>query len=215
VLHLFAYTPEKNPSTSNSPGVRYYGPGVHEAGVIDLRDGETLYLAPGAWVTGHVRSIGTKNISILGRGVLDGSSAGDRGAVVVGSGSYGMGNMVYLEKTVGAKIEGITIFNSPEAWTVYLTGTTGTRVDGVRILNPSVHYGDDGFDIVSSSDVRVENIFVRTNDDCVVVKNSRTSIRTTSPFATPSSGTCPRAATVSRSVSKPQPPNSRRALRGH
>ena len=171
VLHLFAYTPEKNPPTSNSPGVRYYGPGVHEAGVIDLRDGETLYLAPGAWVTGHVRSIGTKNISILGRGVLDGSSAGDRGAVVVGSGSYGMGNMVYLEKTVGAKIEGITIFNSPEAWTVYLTGTTGTRVDGVRILNPSVHYGDDGFDIVSSSDVRVENIFVRTNDDCVVVKN--------------------------------------------
>jgi polygalacturonase len=72
---------------------------------------------------------------------------------------------------VGAKIEGITIFNSPDAWTVYMTGTTGTRVDGVRILNPSVYYGDDGFDIVSSSDVRVENIFVRTNDDCVVVKN--------------------------------------------
>jgi hypothetical protein len=172
VLHLFAYAPEKNPPASGSPSVRYYGPGVHEVGVIDLKDGETLYLAPGAWVRGHVRSIGTKNVAIRGRGVLDGSRTGaPDDAVVVGSGNYGLGNMVYLERTVGAKIEGITIFNSPDAWTVYMTGTTGTRVDGVRILNPSGHYGDDGFDIVSSSDVRVENIFVRTNDDCVVVKN--------------------------------------------
>ncbi len=172
VLHLFAYAPEKNPPASGSPGVRYYGPGVHEAGVIDLRDGETLYLAPGAWVKGHVRSIGTRNITIRGRGVLDGSGTGARGdANVVGPGTNGLQNMVFLERTVGAKIEGITIFDSPGAWTVYLTGTTGTRVDGVRVLNPSVHYGDDGFDIVSSSDVLVENIFVRTNDDCVVVKN--------------------------------------------
>jgi hypothetical protein len=171
VLHLFAYAPEKNPPASGSPGVRYYGPGIHEAGVIDLKDGETLYLAPGAWVKGHVRSVGTKNVAIRGRGVLDGSPTESNRVVAVGSGTYGSGNMVYLERTVGARIEGITIFNSPEAWTVYLTGTSGTRVDGVRILNPSTHYGDDGFDIVSSSDVRVENVFVRTNDDCVVVKN--------------------------------------------
>ncbi len=172
VLHLFAYAPEKNPPAPDSPGVRYFGPGVHEAGVIDLRDNETLYLAPGAWLKSHVRSIGTKNISIRGRGVLDGSPTGaPSDAALMGSAAYGAGNMVYFERTVGAAIEGITIFNSPDAWTVYLTGTTGTRVDGVRILNPSTHYGDDGFDLVSSSDVRVENIFVRTNDDCVVVKN--------------------------------------------
>jgi polygalacturonase len=79
--------------------------------------------------------------------------------------------MVYLEGTVGARIEGVTLFDCESAWTVYMNKTTGTRVDGVRILNPSARYGDDGFDISSSSDVLVENIFVRTNDDCVVVKN--------------------------------------------
>jgi hypothetical protein len=69
VLHLFDYAPEKNPPAPDSPGVHYFGPGVHEAGVIDLRDGEILYLAPGAWLKGHVRSIGTKNVALRGRGV--------------------------------------------------------------------------------------------------------------------------------------------------
>jgi len=174
VLHLFAYIPEKDPCTPGTPGVRYFGPGLHEAGVIDLHDGESVYLAPGAWVKGHVRAIGARNVAIRGRGVLDGSGTGSNGeALALGAVYRGSESMVYLEGTVGARIEGITIFDSPEAWTVYMTGTTGTRVDGVRILNPSLHYGDDGFDIVSSSDVLIENIFVRTNDDCVVVKNLR------------------------------------------
>ena len=172
VLHLFAYLPEKNPLISGAPGVRYFGPGVHEAGLIELHDGEGVYIAPGAWVKGHVRAVGASNVTIRGRGVLDGSGTGSDGAALpLGAVYKGSSSMVYLERTVGATIEGITIFDSPEAWTVYMTGTTGTRVDGVRILNPSQHYGDDGFDVVSSSDVLIENIFVRTNDDCVVVKN--------------------------------------------
>jgi polygalacturonase len=67
-------------------------------------------------------------------------------------------------------VEGITIFNSSH-WTLYARSTRGTHIDGVRILNSSVNYGNDGIDLVSSSDVLVENVFVRTNDDCVVVKN--------------------------------------------
>jgi hypothetical protein len=172
VVHLFPYEPERDVPLAGAPGVRYFGPGLHEPGLMDLRDGETLYLAPGAWVKGNVRSIGTRNVTIRGRGVLDGTDVGGPGATgVVGPGTAGLSNLVYLERTEGAKLEGVTLFNCHGAWTVYMTGTTGTRVDGLRILNPSVNYGDDGFDIVSSGDVRVENVFVRTNDDCVVVKN--------------------------------------------
>ncbi|HXQ82120.1 MAG TPA: glycosyl hydrolase family 28 protein [Opitutaceae bacterium] len=172
VVHLFPYAPERDAPRPGAPKVRYFGPGLHEPGLIELGDGETLYLAPGAWVKGNVRSIGTRGVAIRGRGVLDGTDVGGRGTTgVVGPGKAGLRNMIYLEGTDGATIEGITIFNCHGAWTVYMTGTTGTRVDGVRILNPSADYGDDGFDIVSSSNVLVENIFVRTNDDCVVVKN--------------------------------------------
>ena len=41
-------------------------------------------------------------------------------------------------------------------------GGARAHIDGVNILNPSNHDGDDGFDIVSSSDVVVENTLVRT-----------------------------------------------------
>jgi len=172
VVHLFPYSPERDAPAPGSPNVRYFGPGLHEPGLIELGDAETLYLAPGAWVKGNVRSIGSKGAAIRGRGVLDGSDVGGASATdVVGPGSGGLRNLVYLQGTTGARIEGVTLFNCHGAWTVYMTGTTGTRVDGVRILNPSPEYGDDGIDIVSSSNVLVENVFVRTNDDCVVVKN--------------------------------------------
>ncbi len=171
VVHLFGYAPETDVPMPEAPGVRFFGPGIHDAGLVELKDNETLYLAPGAWVRGNVRSIGTRNISIRGRGVLDGSNVPVRaGSSAEEAGGEGLRNMVYLEGTTGARIEGITIFNSQD-WTVYLNRANGTTVDGVRILNPSVQYGDDGFDVVSSSHVRIENTFVRTNDDCVVVKN--------------------------------------------
>ena len=173
VVHLFPYGPESDIPKPDAPNVRFFGPGIHEAGLIDLHDGGTLYLAPGAWVKGNVRSVNSSNVTIRGRGVLDGSDIPSRPRGQGNGAPYGDGtrNMVYLEHTTGARIEGITIFNSDFEWTVYINGTTGTRVDGVKLLNPSISYGDDGFDVVSSSDVLIENIFVRTNDDCVVVKN--------------------------------------------
>jgi hypothetical protein len=181
VLHLFAYSPETNPPKDGDPGVRYFGPGVHDAGQIELKDGETLYLAPGAWVKGSVRSVGAKGISILGRGVLDGT---DNAPLVLNAtrgwatptekraAEYSLGrlNLIYLNGTDGARIEGITLFGS-SSWTLVLRQANHTRIDGIRILNPSVHYGDDGIDVVSSSDVSIENAFIRTNDDCIVVKN--------------------------------------------
>lgn len=168
VVHLFAYAPEKDVPKPNAASVHYFGPGVHKAGLIDLKDNETLYLAPGAWVMGNVRAVGARNVTIRGRGVLDGSEIPSKS--VVGPGERGTRNMIYLKHTTDARIEGITIFNSHD-WTVYLTGADGTHIDGVRILNGSDHYGNDGFDVVSSSNVLIENVFVRTNDDCVVIKN--------------------------------------------
>ncbi|HBY59823.1 MAG TPA: hypothetical protein DEH78_08355 [Solibacterales bacterium] len=159
VLHLFFSPPEKNPPAASAPNTRYFAAGMHEAGLIELKDGETLYLAKGAWVKGAVRIVGARGAAILGRGILDGTALPPRAR-----------NMIYAERTEGLTIQGITIFNSP-GWTVLLRNSRGARIDGVNILNPAPHYGTDGFDLVSSTDVVVENAFVRTNDDCVAIKN--------------------------------------------
>jgi hypothetical protein len=173
VVHLFPYAPENEVPKPGSPGVRYFGPGTYEAGLIDLHDGDTLYLAPGAWVKGNVRCVNASHVTIRGHGVLDGSDVASRPGKTGNGGPGGDGtrNMVYLEHTTDVRIEGITIFNSDFEWTVFLKGTAGTRIDGLKILNPSMRYGDDGIDVASSTDVLIQNIFVRTNDDCVVVKN--------------------------------------------
>jgi len=178
VIHLFPFTSEKNALKGSAPHVKFFGPGVHEAGVIELASNETLYLAPGAWVKGVVRSIDSKNVRICGRGVLDGSDipSSDNPATADANAhaqyTYGTGdrNMIYLYNVDGVQIDGITIFNSTH-WTTYLRSCDHVHVNDVRVLNPSDAYGNDGFDVVSSRHVLIENVFVRTNDDCVVVKN--------------------------------------------
>ncbi len=164
VVHLFPYRAEESVVDEGRPKVRYFGPGVHDAGLIDLKSGETVYLAAGAWVKGAIRARGVRGVSIEGHGVLDGSE------IAKGDGGYDEHGPILLEGTQDTRIEGITIFNSHE-WTVHLRRANGTKIDGIRILNPGNWYGDDGIDIDSSSHVVVENIFVRTGDDCVVVKN--------------------------------------------
>ncbi|MCX6892639.1 MAG: endo-polygalacturonase, partial [Verrucomicrobia bacterium] len=54
------------------PGVKYFGPGWHQAGKVEVGSNETVYLAGGAAVKGAIVAQGS-NIRILGRGILDGS----------------------------------------------------------------------------------------------------------------------------------------------
>ncbi len=164
VVHLFPYKAEEGDVHVRGPRVHYFGPGIHEAGLIELKSDETVYLAAGAWVKGMIRARGARNVSIVGHGVLDASENAK------GNGGNEGQSPILLEETQDARIEGITIFNSHE-WTVHLRQADRTRIDGIRILNPGEWNGDDGIDIDSSSHVTVENIFVRTGDDCVVVKN--------------------------------------------
>jgi hypothetical protein len=68
-LHLFFSPPVEAPPE----GAIVFGPGYHDLGYdhpITLTDGQTLYLAPGAWVEGIVRATNARNIRITGRGVL-------------------------------------------------------------------------------------------------------------------------------------------------
>ena len=168
VLHLFPYKAGASAVHDAGPKVRYFGPGVHNAGLIDLKSGETVYLAAGAWVKGKIRARDAQSVSIEGHGVLDATEIVKGSAK--GSDEYSEQAPILLDGTQGVRIEGITIFNS-HRWTVHLLRANGTKIDGIRILNPGEWNGDDGIDIDSSSHVIVEDIFVRTNDDCVVVKN--------------------------------------------
>ena len=72
-LHLFANPLETQPPQEGDPHTHYFGPGVHEIGKLQVRSGETVYIAGGAIVYGSINASQAHDIKICGRGILDAS----------------------------------------------------------------------------------------------------------------------------------------------
>ncbi|MCE5280452.1 MAG: glycosyl hydrolase family 28 protein [Planctomycetaceae bacterium] len=159
-LLLFANPLEESPPAPQTPGVRYFGPGVHEAGIIELSDNQTLYIAGGAVVKGGIEARGT-NIRIMGRGILDGF---DRPRDYHGSEN----GFVRLEDCDNVLIEGI-ILKDGWAWNLNLCGCDNVRIRNLKIVAARCE-NDDGIDICNCRGVRIEDCFIRTEDDCIAPK---------------------------------------------
>ncbi len=158
-LILFAGAPESYPGgvpRPGQPGVRHFGPGVHEAGEIRLAAGETLYIAGGAVVKGKVVAQGAKGVRILGRGILDGSQWEPWKAT-----------MVSLDRCTDAEVRGLVIRDSP-CWTVVPSRCERVTVSDVKILN--YRKNSDGINSVGCKHVAIDDCFVRNYDDSIVVK---------------------------------------------
>lgn len=66
--------------------ILYYGPGVHEIGLVELHSNQTVILDAAAVVYGGFVAYGADNITITGTGVLDGSKevrTSDTGLIAV------------------------------------------------------------------------------------------------------------------------------------
>ncbi len=157
-LHLFANPPETDHPDPADPRVRAYGPGVHRAGKIVLRSGETLYVAGGAVVHGVVFAEDATDVRVLGRGILDASSV-DR---------FGAGPMIELRRCARVRLAGL-VLRDPHVWTVMPAYCEDVRMDNLKLIG-LWRYNADGIDVVNSRRVLVENCFVRSFDDSLVVK---------------------------------------------
>jgi hypothetical protein len=158
-LLLFTNPPETNAPNPGDPNVIYFGPGIHEAGLIKLTSHQTLYLAGGSIVKGAIESHGV-DITISGRGILLGDDwPGQRGPT---------GSMVYFEGCHNLAMHDV-ILQGSWGWTIYLQGSQFVTIDHVRICGSRVE-NDDGIDICNSEDVVIRRCFIRTDDDCIAVK---------------------------------------------
>jgi len=157
-LLLFANPVETNPPKATDAGVIHFGPGIHKAGLITVRDNQTLYLAGGAVVYGAVAAEGT-NIRICGRGILDGSDYEWRkGPSSCTVGIHGS----------DVELSGITVRGSPH-WTIVPRGSRHVAIRNVKLCNSRVQ-NDDGINPCNSQDVRITDCFIRSDDDCVALK---------------------------------------------
>ena len=159
-LVLSAHFPERNAPKSGDKDVLWFGPGRHHFDKpIALGKGQTLYLAPGAWVEAAVLGRDCDGARICGRGVLSGLCwnwcKGPRGHMLEVGGR-------------DVTIEDITIVGAWQ-WCIVLEACTNAKVRGINILNGHV-LNDDGIDVVRSKGVTIEDVFIRTQDDCITPK---------------------------------------------
>lgn len=179
-LHVFANPVEKNAPDAKDPNVIYFGPGIHTVSRLIVRDNQTLYLAGGAIlrtivseqesegadpVTGLKKqpyhpsiSLIGKNIKVKGRGIIDASLCPTHAR-----------NMLMVEGK-NISIEGV-ILRDASVWTVPVRMSDNVHIDNIKLIGYRAN--SDGIDICNSTNVLVENCFIRTLDDLIVVKTLR------------------------------------------
>ena len=140
-------------------GTRTLGPGLY--GDQTLSGGEVLVLQAGAVVRGKV--LVNSNSKIVGRGIIDGSHLNN----------FNMGGATVLpiETGVGAanaEINGITILD-PNAWAVQINESRNIRIKNLKIISSRAN--SDGISLQSSSNIAIEDSFIRSWDDGIVIKN--------------------------------------------
>lgn len=175
-LHLFANPFEKDIPNPNDSNVVYFGPGVHEVVNVEIGDNQTVYIAGGAYIRCRMddneeQVAGTNNQKYLASFILKGKNVAFRGRGIVEQSTIPRAKRRYTvlaEDCERVTIEGIT-FLDPSRWTIPVKRCDSVSVDNIKIIG--WRGNADGVDISSSKNVLVENCFLRTLDDLIVVKS--------------------------------------------
>jgi CubicO group peptidase (beta-lactamase class C family) len=157
-LHVFANTIETYKPDTNDSNVIYFGPGLHETkekpgSELLIPSGKTVYIAGGAVVRRKLVCNKVNNVSITGRGIIDQPQRG-----------------VEIKHSNNVEVNGI-IFINPQHYTIYGGGSQKISIKNIKSF--SVKGWSDGIDLMSCSDVTIDDIFMRNSDDCIAIYGHR------------------------------------------
>jgi hypothetical protein len=178
VLHLFANPIEEDVPDPRDPSVLWFGPGVHDVRRLVVGDGKTVYVAGGAvlrcgvgpaeestistysGLPNYAPSIELRGcgVTLRGRGIVDGSRCPTHARCLLAA------------EGSDIAIEGV-ILRDASHWTLPIRRSDRVTVRAVKFLGHRAN--SDGIDIVNSRDVTIEDCFLRTLDDLIVVKSDR------------------------------------------
>ncbi len=174
-LHISANPFESDIPDRDDENVIYFGAGVHEVSNLTIGDNQTVYIAGGAYIKcvkgedEQQMELGNRvmipptflikgnNVTFRGRGVIDG------GGVPRSARRY----MLLVQDSKNVDIEGVSFFDSSR-WTMPIKNSDSVHIDNIKITG--WRGNADGVDISNSRDVLVENSFMRTYDDLIVIK---------------------------------------------
>jgi polygalacturonase len=174
-------------------GTVYLPAGRYRSGALFFHDNVTLHLDAGATLLGSqdpaeypvagnrwegteqptytplLAGNGLKNITITGRGVIDGQGDFWWRAHRDKTLPYPRPRLIGFTDCHNVLIEGVTLKNSP-AWTINPVRCENVNIRGVTIINPPESPNTDGINPDSCRLVRISDCFVSVGDDCITIK---------------------------------------------
>ncbi len=174
-------------------GTVYIPAGRYLTGSLFLHDNIHLHLDPGAILLGSQNPVdyplssnrwegreqltyspllagnGLKNISVTGRGTIDGQGDSWWRAFNEQSLSHPRPRLIGFADCTNVLIEGITLTNSP-AWTVNPVRCKNVLIRGLTIVNPPDSPNTDGINPDSCCLVRISDCYISVGDDCIAIK---------------------------------------------
>lgn len=174
--------------------VRVVG-GVYRSGTVELKDNVTLRVCAGATLLGStdvndyvkvktkfatltsrytqmslIWAEGRKNVSVVGRGVIDGQGAsffaGPPFEKYEGTRPF----LMRIASCEDVLVRDITLRN-PGMWTHQYLDCNNVVIDGITVDSLSNH-NNDGIDIDCCEYVRISNCYMRTKDDSITIKST-------------------------------------------
>lgn len=177
----------------NGGGKIYIPAGKFLTGAIFLKSNMNLYLESGAvllfsndideypvvtsrWegvkrdcYASCINADNSENISITGRGTLDGQGDFWWKIFRAKENKYPRPKLIAPYECENVLISGVTLKNSPN-WTINTILCNNVTVDNVTINNPSDSPNTDGIDPESCTNVHISNCHIDVGDDCIAVK---------------------------------------------
>jgi PA14 domain/PKD domain len=162
MLFLFAGTPPPPPPTG--PHVTIIPAGIHRQS-LNPKSGDTIYLAPGAFIYGSLNLWKVGGVRILGRGtiVYEGSQDPNTDEGWMQKPDW---HCIGSLEARNVQIDGLTCIVRARTWSIQMKDSNDFTFDDLRVIggNPG-NANQDGMDWLGGGGTIVRDAFIRASDD--------------------------------------------------
>lgn len=144
------------------PEILYFGPGMHfiEEKILRIPSGKTVYIAGGAMVVGSMICDHVEDVTIRGRGIVYLTNIEKTTYL----------RTVQIDFSRNITVEGIISVDPPH-YSIHLGKSEHIHISNFKTF--STRGWSDGIDMMSCSYVDIDDVFLRTSDDCIAIYGSR------------------------------------------
>ena len=171
MLFLFANEQERSGIGPRTPGVRYYGAGVHHEN-IDAASGDTIYLAGGAVVFGALNIWQVSNVHVLGRGsiIYEGAQNPNNDDGWMHKKNW---HCIVMDNAHNIEVDGITCIVRSRTWQIQMKDSRNIGYYNVKVIGGTKNDANqDGMDWLGGGDTTVRNSFFRASDDVFALQGN-------------------------------------------